>query len=170
MKTITEFLVKKHQQQTGFSRQELMHDLKGLDDLSLAEKKALNFKYDVGSNKWEDIQIAICKLLQGTRQNMKEKEFKDEDLRHFNHLTKGGVPQPYNKFKEYVKDESLEFLKFFKAHYENILDKKTVRGMTLLQWAKSNALGRYFNYTVSYADKRMIDFYNNAVKYIEENE
>ncbi len=115
-----------------------------------AEKLKIANKYGIKSNKIREIQLAILDILRDNRHN--KKDFTDLDIRAF---FRYDVPDSYNKLKEYLDKEPIEFVEFLKEHTNKLIDKNPY--VKKYQFAPER---------LSYADRRLINRRNNLEKYL----
>ena len=79
------------------------------------------------------------------------------------------MPSRYKTLCVWLDEESLDFINFMRAYYEEKLKSKKSKFGSLFD-LKNSAKGRDWNYAMSAADKYLIDTYNNLTQYIEEHD
>lgn len=128
-----------------FSDEELMKDY---DEITYActkaEKLPIAKKYGVTTIRIKDIQQAILIKLRDNRHI--KKDFTEDDVRNFFRLD---VPERYNRMKEYLDQESTEFIEY------------------LLEYLKEKAKKIRYPY-LSYSDKTLLNRIKNIEKYVNE--
>lgn len=102
---------------TKFSVEELRKDYNDASYVTGQEKKDLIAKYGVTTKKAKDIQAAILLKLQELRQD--KKEFDEDDLRDFSHMTESDTQYYAN-----LKNENDDFVKYLLDSCEKDLKKK----------------------------------------------
>lgn len=140
-------------QTSKFTREELRKDYNSVEWADSAEKKTLADKYGVQSLKKSDIQKEILNQLREARKTAVS--FDIEDVRDFFRLEPGIL-----KIKDYLKDESVRFVKYLKGHEEEYLKKHK-----LDKWIGSSVSS---NVPLSYADKDKLKRYAKITEYLEE--
>lgn len=128
-------------------------------------KKNIASKYGLVSKKSADIQKAILIAMRNERND--RHNFSDDDITWFNRLS--DMPSRYKTLCTWLDEESLEFVNFMRSYYEEKLKSKKSKFGSLFD-LKNSAKGRDWNYVMSYADKYLIDTYNNLTQYIEEHD
>lgn len=128
-------------------------------------KKNIASKYGLVSKKSADIQKAILIAMRNERND--RHNFSDDDITWFNRLS--DMPSRYKTLCTWLDEESLEFVNFMRSYYEEKLKSKKSKFGSLFD-LKNSAKGRDWNYMMSYADKYLIDTYNNLTQYIEEHD
>ena len=132
------------------TKQQLYDDYKVVDDFpSTAEKKALAAKYGCAP-KNKDIQHAILVELQKIR--AKQTTFNDQDITDFQRLI--DWKERYNIFGEALKNESIEFVKYFME--------------VQLQYIKTKKLECYMYGGGSASQNRQITIYKNLLRFLNE--
>ena len=132
------------------TKQQLYDDYEVVDGYpSNTEKKALVVKYECAP-KNKDIQHAILVELQKIR--AKQKTFNDQDITDFQRLI--DWKERYNIFSEALKNESIEFVKYFME--------------VQLQYIKSKKLECYMHGGGSASQNRQITIYKNLVRFLNE--
>lgn len=132
-----------------FTDEELENDYQEVNTAyTKAEKKVIADKYNCKDIRIRPIQIAILDKLRENR--FKKKEFTDKDIRNF---FRYDIPDTYNKFEAYLKEESNEFVKYLLDRYKEKVNKKDL----------TNKFG------ISIADRHLLKVYDNIKKYIESN-
>ena len=114
---------------------------------SNTDKKALSVKYGCAA-KNKDIQHAILVELQKIR--AKQTTFNDQDITDFHRLI--DWKERYNIFSEALKNESIEFVKYFME--------------VQLQYIKSKRLECYMHGGGSASQNRQITIYKNLVRFL----
>lgn len=140
-------------QTSKFTREELRKDYNAVEGADGAEKKTLAAKYGVQSLKKADIQKEILNQLREARKTAVT--FDIEDVRDFFRLEPGVL-----KIKDYLKDESIEFVKYLKGHEEEYLKKHK-----LDKWIGFPISS---NIPLSYADKDKLKRYAKITEYLKE--
>ena len=140
-------------QTSKFTREELRKDYGTMEWADGVEKKTLAAKYGVQSQKKADIQKEILNQLREARKTAVS--FDIEDVRDFFRLEPGIL-----KIKDYLKDESIEFVKYLKRHEEEYLKKHK-----LDKWIGFPVSS---NIPLSYADKDKLKRYAKIIEYLEE--
>lgn len=130
-----------------------------------ATKKSIASKYGITSKKSADIQKAILVAIRNERNN--RHEYSDDDIIWFKRLS--DMPSRYKTLCIWLDEESLDFIDFMRAYYEETLKSKKSKFGSLFD-LKNSAKGRDWNYAMSAADKYLIDTYNNLNQYIEEHD
>ena len=130
-----------------------------------ATKKSIASKYGITSKKSADIQKAILIAIRNERNN--RHEYSDDDITWFKRLS--DMPSRYKTLCVWLDEESLDFINFMRAYYEEKLKSKKSKFGSLFD-LKNSAKGRDWNYAMSAADKYLIDTYNNLTQYIEEHD
>ena len=128
-------------------------------------KKDIASKYGIVSKKSADIQKAILVAMRNERNN--RREYGVEDITWFRRLS--DIPSRYKTLCTWLDEESLEFVNFMRNYYEEKLKSKKSKFGSLFD-LKNSAKGRDWNYVMTYADKYLIDTYNNLTQYIEEHD
>lgn len=132
------------------TKQQLYEDYEIVDGCpSNTEKKALASKYGCAP-KNKDIQHAILVELQKIR--VKQTNFNDQDITDFQRLI--DWKERYNIFGEALKNESIEFVKYFME--------------VQLQYIKSKRLECYMHGGGSASQNRQITIYKNLVRFLNE--
>lgn len=132
------------------TKQQLYDDYEVVDGYpSNTEKKALAVKYGCAP-KNKDIQQAILVELQKMR--AKQTTFNDQDITDFQRLI--DWKERYNIFSEALKNESIEFVKYFME--------------VQLQYIKSKRLECYMHGGGSASQNRQITIYKNLVRFLNE--
>lgn len=103
---------------------QLHKDYETADGASGQEKKDLIAKYNVDAKKTKDIQHAILLKLQELRKD--KKEFNDEDIADFNHLSENDT-----QYYAELKKENDDFVKYLLEYWENRIKKQ---GGDLYNW------------------------------------
>jgi len=128
-----------------FSDEELMKDYNEISyAYTKAEKMPIAKKYGITTIRIKDIQQAILIKLRDNRHI--KKDFTEDDVRNFFRLD---VPERYNRMKEYLDQESTEFIEY------------------LLEHLKEKAKKIRYPY-LSYADKTLLNRIKNIEKYLNE--
>ena len=140
-------------QTSKFTREELRKDYDAVEGADGAEKKTLAAKYGVQSLKKADIQKEILNQLREARKTAVS--FDIEDVRDFFCLEPGII-----KIKDFLKDESIEFVKYLKGHEEEYLKKHK-----LDKWIGFPVSS---NIPLSYADKDKLKRYAKITEYLAE--
>ncbi len=140
-------------QTSKFTREELRKDYDAVEWADGVEKKTLAAKYVVQSLKKADIQKEILNQLREARKTAAS--FDIEDVRDFFRLEPGIL-----KIKDYLKDESIEFVKYLKEHEEEYLKKHKLDKWIGFPISSSIPL--------SYADKDKLKRYAKITEYLEE--
>ena len=134
---------------SNFSDEELEKDYnKVWSAITKKEKEIIANKYGITEICIRPIQIGILDLLRKNRKN--KKEFTDKDIVNF---LRYDIPDTYNKFEAYLKEESNEFVKYLLKRYKEKINEK-------------NIIGRF---GISIADRHLLKIYDNIKKYIESN-
>ena len=134
---------------SNFSDEELEKDYHAVDmAYTKDEKKVIANKYGITEIRIRPIQIGILDLLRKNR--FKKKEFTDKDIVNF---FRYDIPDTYNKFEAYLKEESDEFVKYLLKRYKEKIDEKNIIG----------------KFGISIADRHLLKIYDNIKKYIASN-
>lgn len=112
------------------------------------EKEVIANKYGITEIRIRPIQIGILDLLRKNRKN--KKEFTDKDIVNF---FRYDIPDTYNKFEAYLKEESDEFVKYLLKRYKEKINEKNIIG----------------KFGISIADRHLLKIYDNIKKYIVSN-
>lgn len=132
-----------------FTDEELDEDYnKVWSAITKKEKEVIANKYGITEIRIRPIQIGILDLLRKNRKN--KKEFTDKDIVNF---FRYDIPDTYNKFEDYLKEESDEFVKYLLKRYKEKIDEKNIIG----------------KFGISIADRHLLKIYDNIKKYIESN-
>lgn len=148
------------------SIEEMVEDYNVISDSpDTATKKNIASKYGLVSKKSADIQKAILVAMRNERND--RRKYCDDDITWFRRLS--DMPSRYKTLCTWLDNESLEFVNFMRCYYEEKLKSKKSKFGSLFD-LKNSAKGRDWNYTMTYADKYLIDTYNNLMQYIEEHD
>ena len=128
-------------------------------------KKNIASKYGIVSKKSDDIKKAILVAMRNERNE--RRKYSDDDIIWFKRLS--DMPSRYKNLCTWLDNESLEFVNFMRCYYEEKLKSKKSKFGSLFD-LKNSAKGRDWNYIMTYADKYLIDTYNNLTQYIEEHD
>ena len=124
-------------------------------------KKNIASKYGLVSKKSDDIKKAILVAIRNERN--KRRNYSYDDITWFKRLS--DMPSRYKTLCTWLDNESLEFVNFMRCYYEEKLKSKKSKFGSLFD-LKNSAKGRDWNYIMTYADKYLIDTYNNLTQYI----
>ena len=113
--------------------------------ITKAEKLAIAQKYGVTNIRKKDIQAVILEKLRENRHN--KKEFTNDDIRDFFRID---IPEKYEKMKEYLDKEPIEFIEFLLKYLEN--QAKNIKN----PWPY-----------LSYSDRVLINRISKIKRYIE---
>lgn len=161
MKSLTQYIYEKL-----MSIEEMIEDYNTISDSpDTATKKNIASKYGLVSKKSGDIQKAILVAMRNERNE--RRKYSDDDITWFKRLS--DMPSRYKTLCTWLDNESLEFVNFMRCYYEEKLKSKKSKFGSLFD-LKNSAKGRDWNYTMTYADKYLIDTYNNLMQYIEEHD
>ena len=131
-----------------YTEDEMRHDYKIVSGAyEKAEKQFYATKYGIQSNKIHEIGVRIAEFLRDNRH--KKKKFDELDFSDFYHL---GIPEKYDKLKEYLDKEPKEFLDFLYEHYDKMTTKTRYRAPS----------------SISINDRHQIKRYNQIKKYLQE--
>ncbi|MCH5167428.1 MAG: hypothetical protein J1F35_05985 [Erysipelotrichales bacterium] len=83
-------------------------------------KKEVALKYDIDSKKKDEIINTLYKKVIEIRRQENRKEFTQDDIRAFNRVYSYGT---FKKATEAFEGESIEFMNFIRAYYENLWKK-----------------------------------------------
>lgn len=148
------------------SIEEMIEDYNIISDSpDTVTKKNIASKYGLISKKSDDIKKAILVAMRNERNN--RHKYTDNDITWFRRLS--DIPSRYKTLCTWLDEESLEFVNFMHAYYEEKLKSKKSKFGSLFD-LKNSAKGRDWNYVMTYADKYLIDTYNNLTQYIEEHD
>lgn len=148
------------------SIEEMVEDYNVISDSpDTATKKSIASKYGLVSKKSADIQKAILVAMRNERND--RRKYSDDDITWFRRLS--GMPSRFKTLCTWLDNESLEFVNFMRARYEEKLKSKKSKFGSLFD-LKNSAKGRDWNYVMTAADKYLIDTYNNLTQYIEEHD
>ncbi len=162
MKSLSQYINEK----LMLSIDEMTEDYNAISEYpDAATKKRIASKYGLTSKKSADIQKAILIAMRNERNG--RRKYSDDDVIWFKRLS--DMPSRYKTLCPWLDEESLEFVNFMRSHYEEKLKSKKSRFGSLFD-LKDSAKMRDWNYTMSYADKHLIDIYNNLTQYIEEHD
>lgn len=132
-----------------FTDEELMNDYETVHyAYTKAEKKAIADKYGITDLRIRPIELGILDILRENRK--KKKDFTNDDIRNF---FRYDIPDTYNKFEAYLKEESDEFVKYLLKRYKEKVNEKNIIG----------------KFGMSIADKHLLKVYNNIKEYIVSN-
>lgn len=165
MKSLTQYINEKL-----MSIEEMVEDYNVISDSPDTEtKKNIASKYGLASKKSADIQKAILIAMRNERND--RRRYSDDDITWFRRLSDMpfDMPSRYKTLCTWLDNESLEFVNFMCARYEEKLKSKKSKFGSLLD-LKNSAKGRDWNYVMTSADKYLIDTYNNLTQYIEEHD
>lgn len=161
MKSLSQYIIEKL-----LSIEEMTKDYDIISDYpDTATKKSIASKYGITSKKSADIQKAILVAIRNERNN--RHEYTDDDITWFKRLS--DIPSRYNTLCTWLDEESLDFINFMRAYYEETLKSKKSKFGSLFD-LKNSAKGRDWNYVMTASDKYLIDTYNNLTQYIEEHD
>ena len=161
MKSLTQYISEKL-----MSIEEMVEDYNIISNSPDTEtKKKIASKYCLVSKKSTDIQKAILIAMRNERND--RRKYSDDDITWFRRLS--DMPSRYKTLCTWLDNESLEFVNFMRARYEEKLKSKKSKFGSLLD-LKNSAKGRDWNYVMTAADKYLIDTYNNLTQYIEEHD
>ena len=161
MKSLTQYINEKL-----MSIEEMVEDYSIISDSpDTATKKSIASKYGLVSKKSGDIQKAILVAMRNERND--RRKYSDDDITWFKRLS--DMPSRYKTLCTWLDNESLEFVNFMRARYEEKLKSKRSKFGSLFD-LKNSAKGRDWNYVMTAADKYLIDTYNNVTQYIEEHD
>lgn len=148
------------------SIEEMIEDYNIISDSpDTVTKKNIASKYGLISKKSDDIKKAILVAMRNERNN--RHKYTDNDITWFRRLS--DIPSRYKTLCAWLDEESLEFVNFMRTYYEEKLKSKKSKFGSLFD-LKNSAKGRDWNYVMTYADKYLIDTYNNLTQYIEEHD
>ena len=148
------------------SIEEMIEDYNTISDSpDTITKKNIASKYGLVSKKSGDIQKAILVAMRNERNE--RRKYSDDDITWFKRLS--DMPSRYKNLCTWLDNESLEFVNFMRYYYEEKLKSKKSKFGSLFD-LKDSTKGRDWNYTMTYADKYLIDTYNNLMQYIEEHD
>lgn len=148
------------------SIEEMIEDYNIISDSpDTVTKKNIASKYGLISKKSDDIKKAILVAMRNERNN--RHKYTDNDITWFRRLS--DMPSRYKTLCAWLDEESLEFVNFMRTYYEEKLKSKKSKFGSLFD-LKNSAKGRDWNYVMTYADKYLIDTYNNLTQYIEEHD
>lgn len=148
------------------SIEEMIEDYNIISDSpDTVTKKNIASKYGLISKKSDDIKKAILVVMRNERNN--RHKYTDNDITWFRRLS--DIPSRYKTLCAWLDEESLEFVNFMRTYYEEKLKSKKSKFGSLFD-LKNSAKGRDWNYVMTYADKYLIDTYNNLTQYIEEHD
>ena len=161
MKSLSQYINEKL-----MSIDEMIEDYNAISDSpNTATKKNIASKYGLVSKKSADIQKAILVAMRNERND--RRKYCDDDITWFRRLS--DMPSRYKTLCAWLDNESLEFVNFMRSYYEEKLKSKKSKFGSLFD-LKNSAKGRDWNYVMTYADKYLIDTYNNLTQYIEEHD
>ena len=161
MKSLTQYIYEKL-----MSIEEMVEDYNVISDSpDTATKKSIASKYGLVSKKSADIQKAILVAMRNERND--RRKYSDDDITWFRRLS--DMPSRYKTLCAWLDNESLEFVNFMRARYEEKLNSKKSKFGSLFD-LKNSAKGRDWNHVMTAADKYIIDTYNNLTQYIEEHD
>lgn len=161
MKSLSQYINEKL-----LSIEEMMEDYNIISDYpDTTTKKIIASKYGITSKKSADIQKAILIAIRNERNN--RHEYSDDDIIWFKRLS--DMPSRYKTLCVWLDEESLDFINFMRAYYEEKLKSKKSKFGSLFD-LKNSAKGRDWNYVMNASDKYLIDTYNNLTQYIEEHD
>ncbi len=161
MKSLSQYINEKL-----MSIDEMIEDYNAISDSpDTATKKNIASKYRVASKKSADIQKAILIAMRNERNDRRKYSY--DDITWFKRLS--DMPSRYKTLCTWLDNESLEFVNFMRSYYKEKLKSKKSKFGSLLD-LKNSAKGRDWNYMMTYADKYLIDTYNNLTQYIEEHD
>lgn len=161
MKSLTQYINEKL-----MSIEEMIEDYNIISNSpDINTKKIIASKYRVASKKSADIQKAILIAMRNERNDRRKYSY--DDITWFKRLS--DMPSRYKTLCAWLDDESLEFVNFMRAYYEEKLKSKKSKFGSLFD-LKDSAKGRDWNYVMTHTDKYLIDTYSNLVQYIEEHD
>ena len=161
MKSLSQYINEKL-----MSIEEMVEDYNVISDSpDTATKKNIASKYGLVSKKSGDIQKAILVAMRNERNE--RRKYNNDDIIWFKRLS--DMPSRYKNLCTWLDNESLEFVNFMRYYYEEKLKSKKSKFGSLFD-LKNSTKGRDWNYTMTYADKYLIDTYNNLMQYIEEHD
>lgn len=142
---------------SNITREEILNDINTMKNFpDNDEKKAIAAKYNIDSKKGKDIIDGITKFAQQIRKN--QTVFNDADVKLFYELY---TETPVKQLNELFANESVEFLKYLRDYYFNILVKEH-----LDKYANAKVKSRDFSYILNNSNKWKILRYQEVNNYL----